>query len=220
MILCIQDILNPQQVRDACQLLERVAWIDGRKTAGWHAKLVKNNRQADSASPQAGSLRANLLDQIKTNEVFRLAARPRFISPLLLSRYDKGMGYGLHVDDALMDGLRTDISFTLFLSDPDGYSGGDLTMSTTAGEQSFKLPAGSLILYPSTTLHRVEEVTKGTRLAAVGWVQSYVRDAACREILFDLDTARLSLFQREGKTTEFDLMSKSAANLLRLWAET
>ncbi len=220
MILCIQDVLNARQVQNACQMLNDVAWVDGRKTAGWHAKLVKNNRQADGASPRVGSLRTDLLDHIKAHEVFRLAARPRSVSPLLLSRYDKGMGYGMHVDDALMEGLRTDISFTLFLSDPDSYEGGDLTMSTTAGEQSFKLPAGSLILYPSTTLHRVEEVVSGVRLAAVGWVQSYIRDAACREILFDLETARLALFQREGKTPEFDLMSKSAANLLRLWAET
>jgi PKHD-type hydroxylase len=129
------------------------------------------------------------------------------------------MAYGTHVDDALMGGMRTDISFTLFLSDPESYDGGELVTESHAGEQPFKLPAGSLVLYPSTTLHRVEPVTRGSRLAAVGWVRSLVRDPARRELLFDLDTARKALFDRDGKSPEFDLLSKCGANLLRMWAE-
>ena len=129
------------------------------------------------------------------------------------------MHYGSHVDDALMDGMRTDVSFTLFLSDPAGYDGGELTIESAAGEETFKLDAGSLVAYSATSLHRVADVTRGTRLAAVGGARSFIRDPARRELLFDLDTARRQLFAREGKSAEFDLVSKSLANLLRMWAE-
>ena len=118
-----------------------------------------------------------------------------------------------------MGGMRSDISFTLFLSDPESYDGGELVTESHADEQPFKLPAGSLVLYPSTTLHRVEPVTRGSRLAAVGWIRSLVRDPARRELLFDLDTARKALFDRDCKSPEFDLLSKCGANLLRMWAE-
>jgi PKHD-type hydroxylase len=120
------------------------------------------------------------------HEVFVAAARPKRLVRLLISRYEPGMTYGTHVDDALMDGVRPDLSFTLFLSDPATYEGGALVIEDTYGERMVKLPAGELILYPSTTLHRVDPVTSGVRLAAVGWVRSYVRDPEHREILFDL----------------------------------
>ena len=145
--------------------------------------------------------------------------RPKALSPLLFSRYEKGMHYGSHVDDALMDGMRTDVSFTLFLSDPKSYDGGELVIESASGEETFKLAAGSLVAYPATSLHRVGDVTRGTRLAAVGWARSFIRDAARRELLFDLDTARRQMFAREGKSAEFDLVSKSLANLMRMWAE-
>ena len=129
------------------------------------------------------------------------------------------MHYGSHVDDALMGGMRTNVSFTLFLSDPKSYDGGALAIESTSGEESFKLAAGSLVAYPSTSLHRVTAVTRGARLAAVGWARSFIRDPARRELLFDLDTARRQLFARDGKSAEFDLVSRSLANLLRMWAE-
>jgi len=160
-----------------------------------------------------------LTAKIRENPVFRLAVRPKTLSPLILSRYEPGTAHGSHVDDALMGGVRTDVSFTLFLADPGSYDGGALVIETSAGEDDVKLPAGSLVAYPSTTLHRVEPVTSGVRLAAVGWARSFVRDPAKREILFDLDTARQRLFERDGKSAEFDLVSKSSANLLRMWAE-
>ena len=150
---------------------------------------------------------------------FGLAARPKALSPLLFSRYDTTMHYGSHVDDALMNGMRTDVSFTLFLSDPKDYDGGELVIESAAGEETFKPAAGSLVAYPATSLHHVAEVTRGTRLAAVGWARSFIRDAARRELLFDLDTARRQMFAREGKSAAFDLVSKSAANLMRMWAE-
>jgi PKHD-type hydroxylase len=129
------------------------------------------------------------------------------------------MEYGAHVDDALMGGIRSDISFTLFLDEPESYDGGELVMETSAGDSAVKGPAGSVFLYPSTTLHRVAKLNSGIRRVCVGWLQSHVRNADQREILFDLDTARRSLFKASGKTAEFDLMSKSLANLMRMWAD-
>lgn len=140
----------------------------------------------------------------------------------MFSRYQGGMYYGTHIDNAIMGDeelMRSDLSLTLFLSDPANYTGGELVIESTQGEQAFKLDAGSMVVYPTTTLHRVEPVTEGERLAAVTWVQSLVRDAHNREILFDLDTVRDTLSQKSGKTAEFDLLSKSIANLLRKWAD-
>jgi PKHD-type hydroxylase len=137
----------------------------------------------------------------------------------LFSRYQPGHAYGTHVDNALIGGVRTDVSFTLFLADPAAYEGGELIIDTPSGEEAFKLPPGSIVTYPATTLHRVAEVIRGERLAAAGWVRSHVRDAAQRELLFDLETARRRLFDREGKTAEADLLAKCAANLLRMWCE-
>ncbi len=119
----------------------------------------------------------------------------------------------------MKDGRRVDVSFTLFLNSPDEYEGGELVMEGAQDEQDYCLEAGSAIVYPSTTLHRVEPVTKGVRLAAVGWVQSFIREAGDREILFDLDTARRVMFAQQGKSAEFDLISKSIANLIRKWAD-
>ena len=180
---------------------------------------MKNNRQAAGSDRSLETIRKLVAERILGNEVFRLAVRPTTLSPLLFSRYEKGMHYGSHVDDALMGGIRTDVSFTLFLSDPKSYEGGALAIESTSGEESFKLAAGSLVAYPSTSLHQVTAVTRGARLAAVGWARSFIRDPARRELLFDLDTARRQLFAREGKSAEFDLVSRSLANLLRMWAE-
>ena len=157
--------------------------------------------------------------RITENEVFNLAVRPKALTPLLFSRYEKGMHYGSHVDDALMHGVRTDVSFTLFLSEPDSYQGGELVIETPAGDDAVKLSAGSLVAYPATTLHHVAPVTRGVRLAAVGWARSFIREPAQRELLFDLDTARRRMFAREGKTDDGDLLSKSLANLLRMWMD-
>jgi PKHD-type hydroxylase len=215
MILCIDGVLDAAALAETVQALKRLRFADGAATAGWHARDVKRNLQAGGGE----ALRRALAARIEAHELFRLAARPRRLSPLLISRYDVGMGYGPHVDDALMGDLRTDLAFTLFLGAPEGYDGGELVLDSTAGEQAFKLAAGALVLYPATTLHRVEAVTRGTRFAAVGWAQSLVRDPARRELLFDLDTARRAMFEQDGKTAAFDLVSKSLANLLRQWAE-
>ncbi|ERT04606.1 2OG-Fe(II) oxygenase superfamily protein [Lyngbya aestuarii BL J] len=221
MIFSIPDVLTAEQLNSIQTRLEKAEFVEGKLTAGWHAKLVKNNQQLKSGSSLLKELKTEVEQVIKQNLLFQTAVRPRRIHSLLFSRYEEGMSYGTHTDNALMGSrlLRSDVSFTLFLNSPDEYEGGELVIESADDEKAYKLEAGAMIVYPSSTLHRVDTVTKGTRLVVVGWVQSLVRDASQREILFDLDTARRAMFAREGKTPEFDLISKSVANLLRKWAE-
>lgn len=222
MILQLDNILTKEMLTTINEKLEKSQFIEGKKTAGWHAQLVKNNQQLDPRSPQTELLKKLIYQALENNGIFQMATLPKKIHSLLISRYEKGMGYGSHVDNAVMGKstlFRSDISLTLFLNSPSEYEGGGLVLEEINGEQSFKLEAGSLVLYPSHTLHRVETVTAGVRKVAVAWVQSLIRDPLKREILFDLDTVRRSLFHKEGKTTEFDLLSKCHANLLRQFAE-
>ncbi len=219
MILVIKDVLSPDDIIKVSDRLNALNFVDGTKTAGWHAKLVKNNQQVDRTQLDYAPLNKSVSEAIMRNGQFRTAARPRQITPLLFSRYNDGMEYGTHVDDPIMYNLRSDISFTLFLAEPGSYEGGELVMETTAGERAFKLNPGQMLIYPSTTLHRVTPVTQGERIAAVGWCQSYVREADRREILWELDLARRALFEREKKTREFDQISKAHANLIRMWSD-
>jgi PKHD-type hydroxylase len=221
-ILCIADVLTPEEVKQVTAQLAEAEFVDGKLTAGWHARLVKQNTQLKRGSAIAQSLQPIVTAALQRNALFQAAIRPKIIRPPLFSRYESGMYYGSHVDNAIMGDptpMRSDISLTLFLSSPDTYEGGELMIETSLGEQAFKLDAGAMITYPSTTLHRVEAVTAGVRLVAVSWVQSLIRDPGDREILFDLDTARQALFEQQGKTPAFDLISKSYANLLRKWVE-
>lgn len=213
MILEISNILSSKDIADLIDLISKQTFVDGKTTAGWNAKLVKNNLQLPSGSDALNHIVSVVGTALYNNRQFQLIARPRVIHSMLVSKYAEGMSYGQHVDNALMGLYRSDISFTVFLNEE--YTGGELCIS---GEE-YKLEAGSAIVYPSTTLHEVKEVTKGERLVVIGWCQSVVKDPACREILYDLDTARQDLFSREGKTKEFDLISKASANLMRRWAE-
>ena len=218
MQIVIGNVLSADDLATVRAALSRATFVDGRATAGFAARLVKNNRQAAN-DRKLDTVRALVAERILDNEVFGLAVRPKALTPLLFSRYEPGMDYGSHVDDALMQGMRSDVSFTLFLSDPASYDGGKLVIESASGDDAVKLEAGHLVAYPSTALHRVAPVTRGERLVAVGWARSFVRDAARRELLFDLDAARRAMFAREGKSAEFDLLSKSVANLLRMWVE-
>ncbi|NJK55822.1 MAG: Fe2+-dependent dioxygenase [Pleurocapsa sp. SU_5_0] len=221
MIFSINQILSADELTEIKQVLAQAEFIDGKLTAGWHAKLVKNNQQLKAGTSEK-ELKTKIRNAFNQNALFQSAIRPKLIHSMLFSRYSEGMSYDTHVDNALMssNGLcRSDVSFTLFLNSPQEYTGGELTIEGVQEEQSYKLDAGSVILYPSTTLHRVNPVTQGTRLVAVGWVQSVIRDGSDRELLFDLETARRAIFAKSGKTPEFDLISKSIANLLRKWAE-
>jgi PKHD-type hydroxylase len=219
MQIVIGNVLSVAEVKTVGTALKRARFVDGRVTAGFAARLVKNNRQAAGNDRSLDAVRKLVAARILDNEVFRLAVRPKALSTLLFSRYDKSMDYGSHVDDALIDGMRSDVSFTLFLSDPESYDGGELVIESAAGEETFKLEPGSLVAYPSTSLHRVASIARGARFAAVGWARSLIRDAAQRELLFDLDTARRALFARDGKSAEFDLIAKSFANLMRMWTQ-
>lgn len=220
MILCIADVLTAEELSVILDKLKEAEFGDGKATAGEYVRDVKNNQQL-KAAPVASELRSMVLNALKRNELFQIAARPKAICPILFSRYEAGMYYGSHFDNALMGKetlYRTDISLTLFLSAPETYEGGELVIETHHQEQAFKLNAGAAVIYPSSTLHRVETVTQGTRYCAVTWVQSLIRDPFERELLFDLDTACKAIFHKYGKTAEFDLIAKTKANLLRKWA--
>ncbi|HWM81109.1 MAG TPA: Fe2+-dependent dioxygenase [Pseudolabrys sp.] len=219
MRLVIGNVLSADEVRTVRSALAKARFVDGRETAGFAARLVKHNRQAAARDHSLDTVRELIESRLRANDVFTMAARPKAFTPLLFSKTAPGMEYGTHIDDALMRGLRTDIAFTLFLYEPKSYGGGELVIEDHDGEDSYKLPAGTMIAYPATTLHRVNPVTRGTRIVCAGWARSFIRDAAQRELLFDLDTARRRLFARDGKSADFDLLSKSLSNLLRMWAE-
>ena len=219
MLIMIANVLDAENVQWLRDNLAQVRYVDGRQTAGREARLVKRNDQVDRADPLLARMQELVTDRLLDHQLFRMAARPHLVRPPLFSRYEPGMAYGSHVDDAIMGGMRTDLSVTVFLSDPEDYDGGELVIESAAGEQDVKLAAGDAVVYPTTFLHRVAPVTKGERHAAVTWVRSLVRDAAKREMLFDLETARLALFERLGKTPELDLLAKTQSNLLRRWAE-
>lgn len=218
MLLVIEQLLTAIEVQVLREAASRLQFDDGRKTAGRFAAEVKANDQA-APSPELAAVLAKVETALAGNALFRSAARPKALTMLILSRYRTGQTYGLHVDDALMAGLRTDLSFTLFLAEPDAYDGGALIIEDTFEARAIKLNPGDLILYPSTTLHRVEPVTRGERLAVVGWAQSLIRRADQREILFDLDQAVETSFAAEGKSPLFDSLAKTRSNLLRMWAE-
>ncbi len=217
-MLGLEGVLSPDEVSQARDALAAGAFAPGAATAGWHARQVKDNDQLEAGDAAAGAVREMVEAALRRHAIFPLAIQPRTIQ-LMINRYGVGQSYGRHVDDAYMSGMRTDVSLTLFLSDPADYDGGELVIETMAGEQAIKLPAGAAIVYPATSLHRVEPVTRGERLACVGWVESRVRDPGAREILFDLERARRAIFKGQGKTAEFDLISRATANLLRRWGE-
>lgn len=218
MFLAIEGLIDPATVAVLREEAAALEFEDGAKTAGRFAREVKANDQA-AASPARDAVLEVVTRALQANPLFAAAARPKAMTPLILSRYRMGQTYGLHVDDAVMGGVRTDISFTLFLSDPDSYDGGALIIEDSLESRAVKLAAGSVFLYPSTTLHRVEPVTVGERLVVVGWVQSRIRSAEKREILFDLDRSIAEIHASAGKSAVFDTLCKTRSNLLRMWAE-
>jgi PKHD-type hydroxylase len=222
MIICIGEVLAADALHEIATLLDGASFVEGRATAGWAARNVKHNLQLSANAPQHVRASAIVRSAIDRNATFKSAALPRSQTPLLFSRTENGMGYGAHIDNAVMGDppVRTDLAFTLFLSPPENYEGGELVIDEAGGEQEFKLPAGAMVLYPATTLHRVDSVRSGRREVAAGWVQSLVRDPRGREMLFDLDRTRRALFERDGKSEQFDLLTKTYSNLLRMFAET
>ncbi|MEB3165771.1 MAG: Fe2+-dependent dioxygenase [Cyanobacteriota bacterium] len=217
----LEPLLPPERALALRQELEAAdaPWRPGAETAGWHARTVKTNQQLERNSALHERVAAEVMDSLQRHPLVQSAALPVRLHSLRISRCGPGEGYGRHVDNAFMAEGRSDLSFTLFLSDPRTYSGGALVIEEPGGEEAIRLSAGHAIVYPSTLLHRVEPVDSGTRLAVVGWIQSRVRSAEQRELLFELDTARRTLFAQQGKSEVFDLLCRSYANLLRLWGE-
>ena len=219
MAVLLEPLLQLETVAEIrlALLADQAGWQPGSATAGWHARTVKQNQQLDPCSALHGRLEALVMAALKRHPLLQAMAFPRRFHSLRFSRCGVGEGYGRHLDNAWMPEGRSDLSFTVALSDPASYSGGDLVLELSAEEQRFRLPAGHAVVYPSTLLHRVEPVLSGERLVAVGWIESRIRRTDQRELLFELDTARRLQFSQQGKDDVFDLVSRSYSNLLRLW---
>lgn len=220
MIRQFDDLLSQEQLRQMAAWLEKTAFVDGAATAGATARRVKNNLQAQNAQPGLEQARALFGEAVLQNAEFRDFALPLRAVPPLFSRYETGMRYGDHTDNALMGNVRTDLALTLFLSAPESYDGGELVIETDREPRVVKLKAGCAILYPATSIHRVEVVTRGRRDVAVTWIQSMVRDAGQREIITDLGIALAHARRSLPDARETLLIAKSRANLLRMWSDT
>lgn len=225
MMLHIPNVLTAEQVSAARDALQTAAWIDGRATAGHQSSLAKHNEQLPDTSPVARELGRVVVDALERNATFVSAALPAKIFPPLFNRYSVGQGFGVHVDNAVRQVrqtgqlVRTDISVTLFLSNPDEYDGGELIIDDTYGAHSVKLPAGHLVLYPASSLHRVQSITRGSRFASFFWIQSMVREDAQRSLLFDLDTAIRRLNSAAVQQDVCVQLTGVYHNLLRRWTE-
>ena len=228
MLVTVDQVLNDEQVASLrAQLLgAEHAWVDGRVTAGYQGAPLKLNRQIDEGSEVAARCQAIILAALERNPTFISAALPNQVYPPMFNRYGEGMTFGAHIDGGVrLDPrtgrkLRTDLSATLFLTDPADYDGGELEISDTYGTHSVKLEAGDMVLYPSTSLHEVTPVTRGERLACVFWVQSLVRDDGQRALLYDMDLAIQRLNQTEADPDARRTLVGCYHNLLRQWAET
>ncbi len=227
MLLTLPEILTQGEVREARALLASAPWTDGRDSAGPQARTVKNNEQLPHDCEAATRIRALVLAGLDRNAIFFSAALPKKVFTPRINRYRGDANfYGAHIDNAIRvvagsgQRVRTDVSCTVFLSDPDEYDGGELTVSDTYGEQRVKLPAGHAVLYPGTSLHQVTPVTRGERLACFFWIESMVRSDEQRRLLHDLDMNLLSLRQRHGETDETTALTGTYHNLLRMWALT
>jgi PKHD-type hydroxylase len=218
MFKVLTNVLTAEELARIHALLSTVEFVDGAVTAGPAARNVKKNLQAGANQPGMEEARQLVSAALTRNEEFRNFALPLRIVPPLFSRYENGMRYGEHTDNAVIAGVRTDLAMTLFLVPPESYDGGELIMEADCDPRPVKLPANCAIVYSAASLHRVEPVTRGQRLAAVTWIQSTVADAAQREILADLSTVLRHVRKDAPNTRETLLLAKSRANLLRMWS--
>jgi PKHD-type hydroxylase len=225
MLLQVPDVLTPEQVAQCRQTLEQAEWIDGRVTAGYQSARTKDNLQLPEDHPAARQLGELILATLQNNALFMAAALPLKVFPPLFNRYQGGQSFGTHVDNAVRQvtgtphRVRTDLSATLFFTGPDEYDGGELLVEDTYGTHDVKLPAGNLILYPSTSLHHVRPVTRGARIASFFWIQSMVRDDGQRTLLFDLDMAIQRITQDVPDHPSAVQLTGVYHNLLRRWAD-
>ena len=228
MLVCIPEVLGKDEVKDFRRLMDESAWEDGRSTAGAQSAMVKSNEQLPPDSEVARKLGNRIVSALTSNPRFISAAIPLQIFPPLFNRYRAAVGhhFGIHVDNAVRGDrhtglrIRTDLSVTLFLTEPDEYDGGELVVEDLYGSHEVKLPAGDLVLYPASSLHMVTPVTRGARVASFFWLQSMVRDAHARSLIFDLDNAIQALVKRLGRDDpEVVRLTGVYHNLIRAWAE-
>ncbi|MBD9717205.1 MULTISPECIES: PKHD-type hydroxylase YbiX [Raoultella] len=224
MMYHIPAVLSPQEVDDFRAQLQQADWVDGRATTGDQGALVKKNQQVDTRSPLYGELQNRVLAALNRSSLFFAAALPKTLSSPLFNRYQQSETYGFHVDGAVRSQaqggwMRTDLSATLFLSSPESYDGGELVVNDTYGQHTVKLPAGDLVLYPSSSLHCVMPVTQGVRVASFLWIQSMIRDDKRRSMLFELDRNIQTLKSRHGESDEVLSLLNLYHNLLREWSE-
>jgi PKHD-type hydroxylase len=226
MLMCVPEVLSKAEVAEFRSVMDEAAWEDGRSTAGAQSALVKRNEQLPPNGEAARQLGQRIVKALTANPLFISAAIPLHIFPPLFNRYGAGHHFGIHVDNAVRGDhvtgmrIRTDLSVTLFLSEPDEYDGAELVVEDRYGSHEIKLPAGHLVLYPASSLHMVTPITRGTRVASFFWLQSMIRDAHARSLIFDLDTAIQELVRRIGRdASETVKLTGIYHNLIRYWAE-
>jgi PKHD-type hydroxylase len=223
MLLTIPELLNPAQLDKIHETIAGASFVDGRLTAGFAAGRVKQNEEMRPEPERMQRLIRIIMASLGHHETFRFGVLPHRVADPIFARYSPGMAYGEHVDDPIMGTsgprFRSDVSMTIFLNHPETYDGGELRIRTPFGEQMIKLAAGSAVLYPSSSLHRVAPVTRGERLVALTWIQSYVRDPARRELLYELNLARERLLKDSPDTETTAYVDRSYANLLRMWGD-
>jgi len=223
MLISIPAVLDQSQLKQVRDILDSARFVDGRLSAGLTARKVKNNEEIPADAAELGQLNNIVMNALYNHPVYQAAVLPHRLATPFYARYSAGKAYGNHVDDPVMGPMnsryRTDVSTTVFLNDPDEYEGGETVICTQFGERKVKLAAGDAITYPSGSLHHVAEVTQGTRLVAVTWAQSMVRDADKRELLFNLHKTRESLQQKYPDDDEIVKVDHTYINLVRMWAE-
>jgi PKHD-type hydroxylase len=223
MLLRIPSVLNHNQLDTVRQLLADACFVDGKLSAGAAAKRVKHNEELDKRAQQMEILNNIVMGSLVQHPIYRAGALPLHVAAPFYARYTPGMSYGDHLDDPIMgtDGVlyRSDIAITVFLNDPEKYDGGELVIRTAFGSNEVKLPAGDAVMYPSSSLHHVNQVTRGERLVAVTWVQSLVRDPARRELLYELHQAREKLLKISPEAEETAQVNTAYMNLIRMWSD-
>jgi PKHD-type hydroxylase len=214
----LHQLLNTEEINLIKKELEKCTkdWEDGKKTAGSYASMVKNNLQLNRNSETSKNNSQLINKKILSNELIKSFSLPKIIHGTMFTKSSENMHYGRHIDNPYMSSGRSDLSFTLSLTNKEFYKGGELIIETMNSEEKFKLNAGEIIIYPSSYLHSVNEVTKGERLVCVGWIESYVKSIEGREYLFDLDAGARGLLAKYGRSDEIDLIFKSYSNLLRI----
>lgn len=216
MIACIPGVLSAREVETLLAALARGEFVDGKLSAGIHAAAQKQNLQLKRSEAGSMPIEKLVADAIARNAEFGRVTLPKGMAPVLFNRYEPGMTYGPHVDNPIMGPLRTDLSMTVFLSDPASYDGGELCLQTDLGVEEIKLVAGDAVVYPATNLHWVKPVTRGVRLAAITWVQSLVRDHTMRQVLRDISAVTHVLVERDPQAPEAQQLIRAQAALLRL----